>query len=150
MSWHPHTTVACIVEDNGRFLMVEEVDQGQTVFNQPAGHLDENETLYAAALRETLEETAWGVKLDAFLGTYQYLSPNNDVTYIRHCFTASPIKHYPELTLDKDIIAAHWLSAEEILAPDFRARSPIVSKVLQDYLAGQRYPLSLIYHHVAS
>ena len=147
MSWHPHTTVACIVEDNGRFLMVEEKDQSQTVFNQPAGHLDENESLYAAALRETLEETAWDVKLDAFLGTYQYFSLNNKVTYIRHCFISSPVKYHPELPLDKDIIAAHWLSAEEILAPDFKARSPIVGKVLRDYLAGQRYPLSLIYHH---
>ena len=147
MSWHPHTTVACIVEDNGRFLMVEEKNQGQTAFNQPAGHLDENETLYEAALRETLEETAWEVKLDAFLGIYQYQSPNNDVTYIRHCFISSPVKHCPELKLDKDIIAAHWLSAEEILASDFKARSPIVGKVLQDYLAGQRYPLSLVYHH---
>ncbi len=150
MSWHPHTTVACIVEDNGRFLVVEEKNLGQTVFNQPAGHLDENETLYEAALRETLEETAWEVELDAFLGTYQYQSPNNDVTYIRHCFISSPVKHCPELKLDKDIIAAHWLSAEEILAPDFKARSPIVGKVLQDYLAGQRYPLSLVYHHATS
>lgn len=147
MSWYPHTTVACIVEDNGRFLMVEEKDQGQTVFNQPAGHLDENETLYAAALRETLEETAWEVELDAFLGTYQYISPANQVTYIKHCFISSPLQHRPELALDKDIIAAHWLSAEEIFAPGFNARSPIVLKVLQDYLAGQRYPLSLIYHH---
>lgn len=147
MNWYPHTTVACIVEHNGRFLMVEEVDHGETVFNQPAGHLDENETLYAAAIRETLEETAWEVTLDAFLGTYQYLSPVNNITYVRHCFIASPLKHHPELRLDEGIIAAHWLSAEEILAPDFRVRSPIVGKVLQDYLDGQRYPLSLIYYH---
>jgi len=147
MNWYPHTTVACIVEQNGRFLMVEEVDQGETVFNQPAGHLDENETLYAAAIRETLEETGWEVTLDAFLGTYQYLSPVNNITYIRHCFIASPFKHHPGLWLDEGIIAAHWLSAKEILAPDFSARSPIVGKVLQDYLDGQRYPLSLIYHH---
>ncbi len=150
MNWHPHTTVACIVEDNGRFLMVEEKDQGQTVFNQPAGHLDENETLYEAALRETLEETGWEVELNAFLGTYQYYSPHNGITYIRHCFIASPIRHYSERPLDTDIIAAHWLSAKEILAFDFKARSPIVGKVLQDYLAGQRFPLSLIYHHLTS
>ena len=150
MNWHPHTTVACIVERDGRFLMVEELDHGQTVFNQPAGHLGENESLYEAALRETLEETAWEVELNAFLGTYQYFSPQNGITYIRHCFIASAVKHCPELSLDKDIIAAHWLSAEEILAFDFKARSPIVGKVLQDYLAGQLYPLSLIYHHVTS
>ena len=150
MNWHPHTTVACIVERDGLFLMVEELDQGYTVFNQPAGHLAENENLYEAALRETLEETAWEVELDAFLGTYQFHSPANGITYIRHCFIASTVKHCPELPLDKDIIAAHWLSKDEILAFDFKARSPVVVKVLQDYLDGQRYPLSLINHHVTS
>ncbi len=147
MNWHPHTTVACIVENNDRFLMVEEKEQGKTVFNQPAGHLDEHETLFEAAIRETLEETAWHVELEAFLGCYQYLSPVNDVTYIRHCFIAKALKHEPELGLDKDIIATHWLSADEILNPAFNARSPIVTRVLQDYLAGQLYPLTVLYHH---
>ena len=147
MSWYPHTTVATIVEQNGRFLMVEENDQGRTVFNQPAGHLDEHKSLYDAAIRETLEETAWQVKLEAFIGTYQYLSPNNGLTYIRHCFIASPVRHYPQQKLDTEIIAAHWLSADAILSPEFNARSPIVQKVLQDYLSGQRFPLSLIYQH---
>ncbi len=85
-----------------------------------------------------------------FLVPINIIHLNNGITYIRHCFISSPVKHYPELSLDKDIIAAHWLSAEEILAFDFKARSPVVGKVLQDYLAGQRYPLSLIYHHLTS
>ena len=147
MNWYPHTTVATIVEQNGRFLMVEENDEGRTVFNQPAGHLDEHETLFDAALRETLEETAWEVELRAFLGTYHYLSPHNNITYIRHCFIAVPLRERPGLELDPAIIQAHWLSADTILADDFRARSPIVQKVLQDYLAGHHYPLSLIYCH---
>ncbi len=147
MSWYPHTTVATIVEQNGLFLMVEEKEHGQTVFNQPAGHLDEGESLQAAALRETMEESAWEVKLESFLGTYQYLAPTNGVTYIRHCFIAKPIKHHADKELDPDIAAAHWLSAEAILSDDFPVRSPIVRKVLEDYLKGQSYPLSIISHH---
>tara|TARA_A100001391_G_scaffold168515_1_gene129047 strand:+ start:307 stop:759 length:453 start_codon:yes stop_codon:yes gene_type:complete len=147
MNWYPHTTVACIVEQNGRFLMVEEKDDGNTVFNQPAGHLDEGETLFAAALRETLEETAWEVELRAFLGTYQYLSPHNRTTYVRHCFIATPLKEHKNRALDPEIIAAHWLTAEHILGRDFAARSPIVKQVLQDYLNGQHHPLSVIYCH---
>ena len=147
MLWYPHTTVATIVNHDGLFLMVEETDQGQTVFNQPAGHLDEGETLQAVAIRETLEETAWEVELESFLGTYQYRAPNNGITYIRHCFIAKPLRHHADRALDQDIIAAHWLSPESILAPEFRARSPIVRKVLEDYLSGRSWPLSVLYHH---
>jgi 8-oxo-dGTP pyrophosphatase MutT (NUDIX family) len=147
MSWYPHITVATIVEQNGRFLMVEEKEAGQQVFNQPAGHLDANESLFEAALRETLEETAWEVELTAYLGTYQYLSAANGITYIRHCFIAMPLRHDTERALDPNIIQTHWLSAETILADDFQARSPIVCKVLKDYLCGQQFPLSAIYSH---
>src|SRR5688572_33353653 len=145
MTWLAHSSVATIVEKDGLFLMVEEtvdgMDAGQTVFNQPAGHLEEHETLFAAALRETLEETGWHVELTDFLGLYHYPAPNG-VTYIRHCFVARALRHDAQRTLDTGIIAAHWLSADTILAPAFNARSPIVSRVLRDYLAGTRYPLS--------
>jgi 8-oxo-dGTP pyrophosphatase MutT (NUDIX family) len=146
MTWLAHSSVATVVERNGLFLMVEETDQGRTVFNQPAGHLESGETLFEAAVRETLEETAWLVRLDSLLGLYHYPAPNG-VTYIRHCFVATALEHRAGQSLDTGIIAAHWLPAEEILAAGFPARSPIVQRVLRDYLAGTRYPLSLIYHH---
>lgn len=146
MTWLAHSSVATIVEKDGLFLMVEESDGGRTVFNQPAGHLEEHESLFEAALRETLEETGWQVELTDFLGLYHYPAPNG-VTYIRHCFVARPLAQDPHLPLDTGIIAAHWLSAATILAPEFKARSPIVQRVLRDYLRGVRYPLSVIYHH---
>jgi 8-oxo-dGTP pyrophosphatase MutT (NUDIX family) len=154
MTWLAHSSVATIVEKDGLFLMVEEtvddVDKAptgkSTVFNQPAGHLEEHETLFAAAVRETLEETGWHVELTDFLGLYHYPAPNG-VTYIRHCFVARPLRQEPGRELDTGIIAAHWLAADTILSPDFNARSPIVGRVLRDYLSGTRYPLSLIYHH---
>lgn len=149
MTWLAHSSVATIVERDGLFLMVEEIDDGRTVFNQPAGHLEEHETLFDAAVRETLEESGWHVELTDFLGLYHYPAPNG-VTYIRHCFVARALRHDATRELDTGIVAAHWLSAEAILAPDFNARSPIVRRVLLDYLAGTRYPLSLIYHHGAS
>lgn len=146
MTWLAHSSVATIVEKDGLFLMVEEADAGRTVFNQPAGHLEEHESLFEAALRETLEETGWEVELTDFLGLYHYPAPNG-VTYIRHCFVARPVAHDSRRPLDAGIIATHWLDAGTILAPGFKARSPIVGRVLRDYLSGNRYPLSLIYHH---
>ena len=156
MTWYAHSSVATIVEQEGRFLMVEEgvedtgadMQDRQTVFNQPAGHLEAGETLFEAALRETLEETAWRVELTHFLGLYHYPAPNG-VTYIRHCFVARALEHEPQRRLDTGIVAAHWLPAETILADDFPARSPIVRRVLRDYLTGLRYPLDIIHHHQA-
>lgn len=148
MTWLAHSSVATIVEKDGLFLMVEELDGARTVFNQPAGHLENGESLFEAALRETLEESAWQVELTDFLGLYHYPAPNG-VTYIRHCFVARPLRHHAGRALDTGILAAHWLSADTILAPDFRARSPIVPRVLRDYLRGVRYPLDVIYHHRA-
>ena len=83
--WHAHLTVACVVERDGRYLMVEERDKasGELVFNQPAGHLEPGETLAAAALRETLEETGWRIELSGVLGMALYTVPTSGVTYYR-------------------------------------------------------------------
>ncbi|HAB01477.1 MAG TPA: NUDIX hydrolase, partial [Pseudomonas sp.] len=104
MSWHPHITVATIVEDEGKFLFVEEFKAGQHVFNQPAGHLEPNETIAQAALRETLEETAWEVQLSGVVGIYLYTAPSNGVTYQRICFAARPVRHHHDLALHSGIV----------------------------------------------
>lgn len=145
MIWTPHSTVATVVEKDGKFLFVEEIDNGEAVFNQPAGHLDEGETLFAAARRETLEETRWHVSLSHLLGTYVFKAQNG-ITYIRHCFIAQAESHDPSLPLDEGILAAHWLSIEDIMSADFKPRSPLVIKAVEDYLAGTRFPLNSIQH----
>ena len=58
MRWMPHITVAAIVPRNDRFLMVSEYETDQLVINQPAGHVESNESLIEAVLREVKEETA--------------------------------------------------------------------------------------------
>lgn len=144
MPWYPHVTVATIVQQDGRFLMVEEDDAGRRVFNQPAGHLEDNESLLEAARRETLEETGWQVELTGFLGIYHYRSVTG-TTYIRHCFTALAA-HKTDRPIDSVIHAVHWLSAEEILATDFPARSIAVQQVLRDYQQRNPLPLEAIHH----
>ncbi|MEX2367769.1 MAG: NUDIX domain-containing protein, partial [Pseudohongiellaceae bacterium] len=57
MIFQPHLTVAAVIEQNGRFLMVEESVEGRIVLNQPAGHVESGESFIEAAIRETLEET---------------------------------------------------------------------------------------------
>jgi len=143
MYWSPHITVASIVERNGKFLMVEERCNGTVVFNQPAGHLEPDETLAEAAIRETYEETGWHVKPTHVLGVSKYISTAG-VTYYRTTFIAEAIDFDRTAALDEGIISAQWLSYEELSAQYEKLRSPLVLKNIDSYLRGDRYPLSLI------
>lgn len=150
MTWSPHTTVAVIVEDQqGRFLLVEEHSHGQVVFNQPAGHIEEGESLLAAAHRETLEETGWQIEPHSFLGMYRYVAPANGVTYFRFCFIAAPVRKVSD-RLDEGIVAAHWLTLDQIRDLGDRLRSPMVLGCIEDYRNGRRYPLDVIVEPTAT
>ena len=144
MTWLPHITVATIVEDNGRFLMVEELKGGRAVLNQPAGHLDPNETLTEAAVRETLEENGWDVEATAIVGIYLYTAPSNGVTYQRVCFTAKALKHHADYQLDDGILRARWLTRDELMTLREDWRSELIIRCIDDYLAGQHHSLELI------
>ena len=114
MIWKPNVTVAAVVERDGLFLLVEEqTSQGQ-LFNQPAGHLEANESLLAAVARETLEESAHQFEAQHLIGIYRWHSPASDTTYLRFAFAGRILAHYPEQALDQGIIRAVWMTAEEI------------------------------------
>lgn len=141
-----HLTVATVIERDARFLMVREHDGGVEVINQPAGHVEAGETLEAAALRETLEETGWRVELTGLLGLGHYRSPRNGATYYRVSFCARPLARSADAPLDEDIIAAEWLSPE-VLENCANLRSPMVLADIRRYLAGDIHPLALLQHH---
>lgn len=146
MIWKPHVTVAAVVERDSRFLLVEEFADSdkQTVFNQPAGHLEKGESLVQAVIRETLEETAWQFSPEALVGVYRWPHPEKDLTYLRFAFTGSIVGHEPERVLDEGIVAAVWKTREEIVQLGPRLRSPQVIRCIDDYLAGHRAPLDLL------
>jgi ADP-ribose pyrophosphatase YjhB (NUDIX family) len=144
MIWKPNVVVAAIVEREGKFLLVEEMADDKLVLNQPAGHLDEGEGLLDAVVRETLEETAWQLVPEALLGVYRWPHPTKDITYIRFAFIGRVTRHEPERVLDEGIVRALWLTPQKIRAERARHRSPQVERCLDDYLAGQRYPLELL------
>ena len=156
MTFCPHNTVAVVVEqpaelkaagdDTQRFLIVEEISDGRQVFNQPAGHLEPDETLAEAALRETLEESAWHIVLTGCLGQYQYTSPENGECYLRTCFTGQALTLDSERLLDADIVRTHWLSRQELQQRAPQLRSPLVLQVIDDYLQGHIYPLDSVKH----
>lgn len=148
-TWKPNVTVAAVIERDGRFLLVEEETEAGLRFNQPAGHLDEGESLVAACARETLEETAWKFVPTALVGVYQYRRPDRAVTYLRFAFAGTLGGEEVGRPLDSGIVRAVWLLPSEIETASARHRSPLVWQGVQDYLAGRRFPLDLIRHHAA-
>jgi 8-oxo-dGTP pyrophosphatase MutT (NUDIX family) len=148
--WKPSVTVAAIIERDGRFLLIEEETSEGIRFNQPAGHLDPNETLPQAVVRETLEETAHDFTPTALIGIYmsRYVSARTaqEVTYLRFAFTGELGRAYDQ-PLDDGILRTVWMTYDEVLACESRHRSPLVLQCIQDYLAGKRAPMSLLYAH---
>ena len=142
--WRPHVTVATVVPRDGRFLLVEEDVRGRIVLNQPAGHLDPDEALQTAAVRETLEETGWEVALDCLLCVQQWRNAESGRQFVRFTFAATPVRHDPARRLDDGILRALWLTREEIAAQTPRLRSPMVLASIDDWLAGHRLPLDAI------
>ncbi len=144
--WQPDVTVATVVVRDGRLLVVEETVGGARVLNQPAGHLEPDESLFDAALRETLEETGWDVELTAFIGAYQWKSPVDGRHFLRMAFAAEPLLHHAGRALDEGIIQALWLTPGELQAESARHRSPLVWRAVEDFLAGRRFPLQALTH----
>ncbi|MEJ2509826.1 MAG: NUDIX hydrolase [Gammaproteobacteria bacterium] len=144
MIWKPHVTVAAVAERDGRFLLVEEEIEGRLVINQPAGHLDPGESLVDAAVRETLEETAWHFRPTGLVGIYRWVNPDNDATFVRFTFAGQVADHEPQRPLDKEIRRVLWLGPDELDARADQLRSPLVRRAIDDYRAGQRYPLDLL------
>jgi 8-oxo-dGTP pyrophosphatase MutT (NUDIX family) len=144
MIWTPHVTVAAVIEQRGRFLLVQERVSGRTVLNQPAGHLEDGESLVAAVVRETLEETGWHFRPEAITAMYRWRHPVKGVTYLRVTFAGVGLSHDADRLLDEGIEDTLWLSACEIRRQSEMLRSPLVLKSVEDYLAGARYPLSIL------
>ncbi len=138
----PRVTVATLIERDGRFLFVEERIAGKLVLNQPAGHLDADESIVQAAARETLEETGWTVRIDALVAVDQYQAPN--LAFLRFAFAATALHHDAERVLDVGIERALWLSREELIARRNDHRSALVLAGVDAYLAGVRVPISLL------
>ena len=144
MAFRPDVTVAAIIEHDGRFLMVEERAARRIVFNQPAGHLERNEDLAGAVVRETLEETGCLFVPEAVTGIYLWPHPTLDRTFLRVAFCGTVSGPDPLRRLDRCIIRACWMSREQLAARPNVLRSPLVLRCIDDYLAGSRHPLNLL------
>lgn len=147
MVWKPNVTVAAVVQRDGKFLLVEEETDAGLAFNQPAGHLEPGESLVAAVAREALEETAYHFKPTHLVGIYNWRHPTKEVTYLRFAFAGELRGWEADRRLDDGIVAARWLTQDEVQATQARHRSPLVRRCIDDLLAGKAYPLDLLVHY---
>lgn len=145
MSWSPHVTVAAIVADRDRFLLVEERTNEGIRLNQPAGHLEAGESLIEAVIRETREETAHRFRPRHLVGVYRWRVPPNGITYLRFCFSGISEGAVGRQALDPEIISTHWLDRDQLGARHTELRSPLVLRCIDDWLAGHRHPLDLLH-----
>ena len=138
----PHLTVATVVEHKQRFLCVEERVNGELVINQPAGHVENGESLIDAAVRETYEETGWKIQPTALLPIYRWDHPKSGESFFRITFCAKTVAFDAEQVLDDGIVQALWLKPTEL--QQYTLRSPMVTRCIDDYLAQQQHSLDLL------
>ena len=147
MVWKPNVTVAAVLERDGKFLLVEEETDDGIRFNQPAGHLECRESLADAVIREALEETGYAFDPKFIVGVYNWRNEAKDITYLRFAFGGEIVGHDAERKLDEGIIAARWLTPDEIRVRQAQLRSPMVMRCIDDYLAGHRFSLGLLTYY---
>ena len=146
MIWKPNVTVAAVIEQDGRFLLVEEETAAGVQFNQPAGHLENAETLLEGVARETWEETGHRFEPTALLGVYHWRHVKKNITYLRFAFVGRVISFDASHPLDAGILRAVWMTPDDIRATCDRHRSPQVLQCVEHYLAGRRFPLDVVTH----
>ena len=146
--WKPHLVVAAIIERCGKFLLVEEHTDEGLRYNQPAGHLEHGESIVQAVRREVLEETTRAFTPQALVGIYRLQGTGTRPSFIRFAFCGPVGEPDCGRTLDREILRADWFGLDEIRATRDSHRSPLVLRCIEDYLAGHRYPMSLL-HDVA-
>ena len=151
--WKPNVTVAALIERDGRFLLVEEETSDGLLLNNPAGHLDPGESPLQGVVREALEETTHTFTPEALVGVYlsrfQREATGEDITYLRFAFCGELGEAVAGRRLDTGIVRTLWLTADEIRACPERHRSPLLLRCLEDYLAGQRFPLTLVHTDIS-
>ena len=140
-------TVAAVIQHEGRYLLVEEETDDGIRINQPAGHLEPDESILEGAVRETLEETAHGFSPTGLIGIYRWRHPASLVTYVRFAFCGELDAHHAGRALDRGILRTLWLTAEQLRACASSHRSPLVLRCVEDHLAGRRYPLDILVHY---
>jgi len=132
-------TVAVVVEQDDRFLMIEERSSGAVVVTQPGGHIEPGESPEQAAVREALEESGCVIEVSGLLGLYLWIHPQTRRQFLRIVYTAELLAdHGHRRQLDDGICGVHWYTLADVQRRARDLRTPVVLRCIEDYLAGKR------------
>jgi ADP-ribose pyrophosphatase YjhB (NUDIX family) len=137
-------TVSAVVEQDGRYLIVEERASGIMVLSQPGGHIETDESPERAVVREALEETRYVVEVDSLLGVYLWIHPQTRQQFLRIVFVADLVREDRKAPLDDAIHAVHWYTLRDLERRRKVLRTPVVTRCIEDYLSGRRQPDTLL------
>ncbi len=141
--YRPNVTVACVVAAQDRYLLVEERIDGLARFNQPAGHLEPNESLVQACARELWEETGLTATPDGLVRIHQWCAADG-TQFLRFTFALRLKAPLPVHPRDPQILACHWLTREAIEQLGDALRSPLVLASIEDFEQRPLTPLTLL------
>lgn len=134
----------CLVEKDNKILMVQEAQKkcyGQ--WNFPAGHVDENELIPDAAIREAYEETGCKVKLTGVLPISTVCHKNGE-TVVRITFTADIIEENIKFDTS-EILDVKWIDIEELKSmteQELRGYNTSI-QTINDFENKKIYPLEI-------
>ncbi|RLA33950.1 MAG: NUDIX hydrolase [Gammaproteobacteria bacterium] len=131
-------TVSAVVEQDGKFLIVEERSSGVVVLNQPGGHIESGEAPEQAVVREALEEAGCQIEVAELLGVYLWIHPQTRQQFLRIVYTAELLSQDTTRQLDDGVYAVHWFSIADLRHRQKDLRTPVVSRCVEDYLTGDR------------
>jgi 8-oxo-dGTP diphosphatase len=138
--------VAAIIEDDQkRILMVKEAKPKQFgLWNQPAGHVDPDESIEEALLREVREETGYvHLRIDGIARIYYFLEEN----MLRMVFRVSVLDG-ETIPLADDVLEARWFARDAIedLMRQGKLRNRRTELAIRDWIAGiESSPAHLIH-----
>ncbi len=134
----------CVIVRDNKILMVKEAKKkcyGQ--WNFPAGHVDENELITEAAIREAYEETGCKVKLTGVL-PISCVDFKNGETHIMVRFTADIVAENIKFDTE-EILDVQWLDIKDVKSmTDQELRGYDTSiQFIKDFEDGKVYPLDV-------
>ena len=136
-------TVAAVIKNSeNKFLMVEENTSDGIKINQPAGHLEKNETIVNAVIREVMEETGLAF-LPLYLISIHQLFLNSS-SFFRFNFYGEVDNNSKPFSNEKQILKISWLDESYLEKKKKMLRSKCVLAAINDFNRGLKMPLSTI------
>ena len=136
------TVAAVIKNSDNKFLMVEENTSDGIKINQPAGHLEKNETVVEAVIREVKEETGLVFLPLSLISVHQFFL--NSSSFFRFNFYGEVDSNSKPFSNEKQILKISWLDESYLEKKKKMLRSKCVLAAINDFNRGLKMPLSTI------